>query len=90
MADLKGKTKSGFSYCIKEEALDNMEVLELLSKLDSGDVSVLPAVLLALFGEKQKTKFYDHLRKSEGMVKVSSAGRELSEIFMQQNTVKKS
>lgn len=86
----KGKTKSGFNFTVSEEYLDDIEVLELLKRLDKNDLTVLPETTEAILGPKQKERLYDHLRKIDGKVKISAVSRELGEIFAASKAIKKS
>ena len=57
----KAKTKSGFSFEIREDMGDDMELLEQLKALDNGDITVMPDVVQKILGEKQKKKFHRKL-----------------------------
>lgn len=78
---MKIKTESGFSCEISGEARDDIELLELLIRLDKGDVSALPEATERLLGEKGKKALYDHLRGKEGRVSTRAVFSEFSEIF---------
>lgn len=80
----KGKTKSGFSYTVSDDLGDDIELLEGLTRLDKGEVAVLPDVLRKILGEKQKEKLYEHLRTKDGRVPITSVSEELVEIFTAQ------
>lgn len=80
----KGKTKSGFSYTISDNLGDDIELLENLTRLDKGEVVVLPDVLKKILGEKQKEKLYEHLRTEDGRVPITAVSEELAEIFAAQ------
>lgn len=86
---MKGKTKSGFTFSVSENLGDDMELLEALTKLDKGEVVLVPFILERVLGEKQKKKLYDHVRLDDGRVPISAVSKELVEIFQSQETVKK-
>lgn len=77
----KGKTNSGFEFEIEESALDNMELIDALTDLDSGDTTAISRVCKLLFGEKQRKKLYDHVRTEKGNVPVNAFTQEILEIF---------
>lgn len=77
---IKGKTKSGFSYHIKETALDNMELIEIIAEVDDEPLLV-PKLVKMLLGEEQKKKLYDHIRLDDGTVPSMALAEEIAEIF---------
>ncbi len=78
---LKGTTKSGFSFEIADERLNNMELLDALAELDAGDSAQLSWVLKRLFSTDQKKALYDRLRTPAGTVPLEAVTAELEEIF---------
>lgn len=83
------KTKTGFEYVVDANMGDDMELLELLTQLDGGDATVLPAVLTKILGEKQKKKLYEHCREKDGRVPFSAVSKEIADIFNANNALKK-
>lgn len=86
---MKGKTRSGFSFNVNDNIGDDIELLEDLTKLDKGDVTVLPEVLERILGDKQKKKLYDHVRTEDGRVPLTAVSNELAQIFAAQDKTKK-
>lgn len=86
---MKGKTRSGFSFNVNDNIGDDIELLEDLTKLDKGDVTVLPEVLERILGDKQKKKLYDHVRTEDGRVPLTAVSDELAQIFAAQDKTKK-
>lgn len=86
---MKGKTKSGFAYTLRDGFADDMELLELLVDIDDGNAAVLPKVLSRLLGDEQKRKLYDHCRTEDGRVPMTVVAEEVAQIFAQQNATKK-
>lgn len=74
-------TASGFTADITPDALDDIELVEDLARLDSGDYLAVSSALRRLLGEKQKKKLYDFCRDPEtgrsSMTKVSAVLFEL-------------
>ena len=85
----KGKTKSGFAYQLPEGFEDDMELLELLTQMDDGNMTVVPKVLTRMLGEAQKKRLYDHVRTETGRVPMTAIADELAQIFAQQKATKK-
>ena len=77
---LKGKTKSGFEYEVADETLNNFELIEVLSEVDSNPLLV-PKLVKMLLGEEQKNKLSNHVRNEKGIVPVDSISNEIMEIF---------
>lgn len=76
---MKGTTKSGFSYDIPEEVLDDMELLEGISRIDE-NLKALPAVVSAIMGDR-KQALYDHVRKIHGRVSISAVSDEIAQML---------
>lgn len=77
---VKGKTTKGFSYTISDAAMDDWELLELLTKLDKGEMSVIVDASIHLLGEKQYKNLKNFLRKN-GRIKASDFIQEFTEIM---------
>lgn len=76
-----GKTKDGFQWEISEEAADDWELLENISKLDNEDISVMSSVMDSLFGKEQKKRLYNHYRGENGRVSARKMLEVLGEVF---------
>ena len=74
-------TASGFCCRVDEDALDDIELLETLSKLDQGDVTVLPSTVEGLLGPDGRAALYDHVRTSSGRVPITKVVEELGDIM---------
>jgi len=84
---IKGKTKSGFHYLIPEKRLDNYELLEAISDVESNPL-LMPKVLKLLFGQEQTEKLKKHLADKEGLISMEKMTDEIQEIFESQTQVK--
>lgn len=78
---IKGITKSGFSFEIDEDTLNDAELLEELISLDKGDATKYPEVVKMILGEDQKKALYDHIRNEKGRVPLDKLSNEIIEIF---------
>lgn len=78
---IKGITKSGFSFEIDEDTLNDAELLEELISLDKGDAMKYPEVVKMILGEDQKKALYDHIRNEKGRVPLDKLSNEIIEIF---------
>jgi len=86
------ETDSGFVCDIDPDCMDDMEVLELVVRIDKGDTTAYPEYAEKILGEDGKRRLYDHLRGSTGRVPVSATMDELSDIiskFRAEGKVKK-
>ena len=75
-----GKTKSGFTYCIPEKRIQNMELLDALTELETNGAA-LPKVVNLLLDANAKQKLYDHVRDEDGTVPVEAVATEIYDIF---------
>ena len=86
---IKGKTKSGFSYELDKERLNNYELLEAIEELEENPL-VLSRVVNLLLGKEQTKKLKDHLRTENGIVPTEKMSEEITEIFKNQGETKNS
>ena len=77
---LEGSTKSGFNFKVADETLNNFELIEVLSEVDSNPLLV-PKLVKMLLGEEQKNKLSNHVRNEKGIVPIDSISNEIMEIF---------
>lgn len=78
---MKGKTASGFSFNIDDDARDDMELLETITMIDKGHHELVPDALTMMLGEPQKKKLYDFCRSKSGRVSATKVFQTLKEIF---------
>ena len=78
---VKGITNSGFSYEIDAEILDDYEFLEILLKIDEGEISYSIKMVDMLLGEEQKKRLKEHVRTENGRVPATKLISEALEIF---------
>ena len=78
---LQGKTKSGFSFAVDEEILDDYDMLEMLCKIDEGQTSLTIKMVNTLLGEEQKEKLKSHVKEKCGRVSAKVLLAEVMEIF---------
>lgn len=86
---IKGTTKSGFSYQISKERLNNYELMEAIGELDEKPL-LISKVVNMLLGKEQTAELKDHLRTEEGFVPNDLISDEITEIFQNQSEVKNS
>ena len=85
---LKGKTKSGFKFAIDKDVLDDWELLELLEKIDSGDMSVMPKAITFLLGNRQYENLKKFIKKRDGKIKITTMVEEFNQIMTAQKETK--
>lgn len=82
MDSITVKTKSGFEAVIDVEALDDMELLEDLARMDAGEQWLAARVVVRLLGAEQKKALYDFCRDPQTKrVSVTKVAEVLSELF---------
>lgn len=77
---LKGTTKSGFKYEVKDETINDYELFELISEVDEKPL-LLPKLVLKLLGEKQKNNLIKHVKKDKDIAPLDKISEEIMEIF---------
>ena len=58
---IKGKTKSGFEFCINPDDLDDMRFIDALASLDKNNFIAMSEVADFMFDKEQKKAIYAHL-----------------------------
>lgn len=84
-----GKTKSGFAFCIPEKRIQNMELLDALTELETNGAA-LPKVLKLLLDDDAKRKLYDHVRDEDGTVPVEAVMTEIYDMLQNGKQAKNS
>lgn len=74
------KTSTGFEVDVEEKNLDDMEFVDALIALESGDLTGYGTVSSKLLSQEDKQKLYDHVR-TDGRVPIKSFVDELAEII---------
>lgn len=82
---VKGKTTTGFEFETNEAVFNDMEVVDAIADMQTGDesaVMVATSVLITkLLGAEQKKALYNHLRNDEGRVPIESVSNAIVEIM---------
>ena len=74
-------TNSGFTCELDETMLNDMELFDGLTALDSGDMTALPLVVGKIMGANKKA-LYDHVRAENGIVPIDRVTAELRDIVL--------
>lgn len=72
--------KSGLQIEVKDNVMDNMELLDDLVELDSGNGYAISRVLNRMLEPEEKKKLYDHLRV-DGVTPITAVTEAMKEIF---------
>lgn len=89
MADktIKGKTATGFAFEISQDRMQNYELVEAISEVDTNPL-VLPRLIKLLLGD-QAEALKNHVRTEDGIVPLDKMGDEIKDIFASQDQLKK-
>lgn len=87
---IKGTTKSGFKYMLREDKLDDYELFEMLCEIDLGKKELMPRMSIRLLGEKQMNRLKEHLRDKNGTVSTTMVANEVTEILNGSKALKNS
>lgn len=80
MDTVKIKAPCGAELEIDKMALDDMELLDALSALESGHAFAISRITELLLGEKNRKKLYDAIREN-GRVPIASFQKEIEGIL---------
>lgn len=84
---IRGTTNSGFKFEIEDNALDDYELLEILTEIDNGESGNIPRMIELLLGKEQKDSLKKHCKK-DGRVSTSLMMQEITEILSSNDTGK--
>lgn len=89
MADktIKGTTATGFAFEISQDRMQNYELVEAISEVDTNPL-VLPRLIKLLLGD-QAEALKNHVRTEDGIVPLDKMGDEIKDIFASQDQLKK-
>ena len=77
---MKGKTSKGFEFEVSEEALDNMELVEIIAGVDENPL-LFPKLCEMMLGKEQKRRLYEYFRTEDGRVPIEDISDTVQEIF---------
>lgn len=80
-----GTTKSGFTFRIDADILDDMELLDTIASIDENPLAI-SKVLKRVLGKEQHKALYDHLRNEQGRVSVMAVSEAIVDIFSNSGT----
>lgn len=86
---ITGKTSSGFEFTLEDSAIDNWELLEMLSDIDSGNGALIVKALPMALGTEQYNALKAHMRESYKRIPASAMIKAFSEIMDSTNQAKK-
>ena len=82
---ITGKTESGFNFELNDDAVDNYELLEILTDIDKGQAKRIVDAIDMLLGEEQKDKLKEHVREKNGRVSTKAMWGEFISILGEAN-----
>ena len=86
-----GKTKTGFEYEFNEDLINDMEVIDALAEVASGEnILAVSTVVKKLFSAEDRKRLYDHVRLEDGRVPADALMEEITEIMNESEEGKKS
>lgn len=78
---VNGKTKTGFAFSIDENAMNDMELVDVLADKEIDDAFRMSYILKRLLPADQCKRLYDHVRTEHGRVPVDAVVAEIEDIF---------
>ena len=86
---IDGVTKRGFNFSMSVDAMNDMELLEDLGRLED-DPTLLPGIIRKILGEDQKKALYNFLRDPKtGRGPIEAVSETVAEIFAAAGTAGK-
>ena len=77
---VSGTTKNGFRFCVDENSMNDMELVDVLADSTMDDAFRMSHVVRKLLPGDQRKALYDHLRV-DGRVPVDAVVATVEEIF---------
>lgn len=77
---IEGTTKTGFQFCVDENAMNDMELVDILADPSMDDAFRMSHVVRKLLPGDQRKALYDHVRV-DGRVPVNAVVAEVEGIF---------
>lgn len=77
---INGKTKTGFEFSVDKNAMNDMELVDILADDTMDDAFRMSHVVRKLMGSGQRKALYDHVRVN-GRVPVDAVIAEVEDIF---------
>lgn len=74
-------TKSGFTCEVDPKKLDDWEILDMLSDLESGNMLTAPRFVKKVLGPEKAKELVEHCREENGTVPTKKVLTEIFEIF---------
>lgn len=83
---IKGKTNSGFEFQYEDEVMNDMEIMDAIVELETGESDIQKIhgygfLLTKILGKDGKKALYDHVRLKSGRVPIEAIDAELIEII---------
>lgn len=78
---VNGKTKSGFAFSVDENAMNDMELVDILADKATDESFRMSYILGKLLPADQRKAMYDHVRTETGRVPVDAVVAEIEDIF---------
>lgn len=78
---MTGTTKSGFAYEIPDSVFENMELIDALADAGGENPLAISTVCKLVFGNEQRKRLYDHLRREDGTVPLAEVSAVIAEVF---------
>lgn len=78
---VKCTTKTGFTCELPDNALDNMELVDVMADSSMNPGFRASATLRLLLTPDQKKALYDHLRTEDGRVSIVAVNEAIVDIF---------
>ena len=82
-------TSSGFECEIDEDALDDYELFDALTKVDKGQEDKVTDAVDRLLGKDIKSRLIDYVRKENGRASIEAVIKEFGEIIAGLQSAKK-
>lgn len=79
---IEGKTKSGFTFELDENVMDNMELVDILAEANEESPFAVSKIAALILGTEQKKRLYDYHRTDDGRVPVKAVYDDIGEMFL--------
>lgn len=86
----KVKTETGFVCTVNDDALNDVELLDAILDMESGEPVSIRSIVDRVIGSDGRKELYNHVRNDKGIVQVDAIMDELKCIFDSVNGLKNS
>lgn len=83
------KTSSGFEAAVNNEAMDDLAVIDLIDKIEEGDVRAYVDLAHIMLSDEDYERLTEHIKTEDGRKPISKLVVEVTDLMKGDETIKK-